>query len=177
MINVRIRASNLTSSQTPKANRAVEIAEKAINSDKFKEKILSYNFSDVRIFLNDGATSSDLTNSEIYRIISEGIEVGSNPDRSIDLDIKIYKKLFTSAIGYTKDGVIYTRDKFFYGSEISELAGHWIHEWLHTAGFIHDFRRTQRRTGSVPYAVGEIVAELGAKIDIEESQTLVVDRV
>lgn len=47
-----------------------------------------------------------------------------------------------------------------------EVAAHWIHEYCHTIGFIHDFKDQAKRKYSIPYVVGDIAANILKTLNI-----------
>ncbi len=152
---------NANASQAAKGEVARGILERTVNKDAFQKAVLAASFLDVRFEKPSGEIVAGLSNELVLRLILYGTERGSNANDSIDLQVRLYSILFSSAIGYTSDGIIHTRDKFFEHAEPVEVAGHWMHEWMHAAGFLHDFRRTSRREQSVPYLVGELVTQFG----------------
>ena len=73
---------------------------------------------------------------------------------------------FTSAVAYEKNGVIYLNPKAF-NRGLPELAGTLIHEFTHTLGYTHPFRRTPDRDKTIPYLVGNAVAEIGQRVRLD----------
>ena len=57
---------------------------------------------------------------------------------------------------------IWIHKKFFRRSSWTpvDVAANMAHEWVHKIGFGHDYYYTEDRPYSVPYAIGNIVAEV-----------------
>ena len=151
--------ANASDWQRTKAEEARRIIEATINAPAFQQAVLKASFLDVRFIRTDGTSAGPLGNQEILNVILSGAENGSRPDGIIALTIALYRKVFSSAIGWSDGGTIHTRDRFFNSAEPTEIAGHWLHEWTHVAGFRHDYERTARRDCSVPYLIGELLIE------------------
>lgn len=150
--------TNFNDWQAAKAGEARRLIEATVNSTAFQDAVLAARFLDVRLERADGTTVSRLSNRQILDTILGGTERGTVADHVIGLRVSLYSKLWSSAIGWTdEEGVIHTRDRFFNSAEPVEIAGHWIHEWTHAAGFRHDFKNTSRRDHSVPYLIGELL--------------------
>jgi len=160
-----VSLSNFSDWQKAKAEEVRKIIEAVVNSKVFQDAILGASFLDVRLEKPDGTMVEDLSKEQILNVILTGTEQGAAPNGIIEIKVELYYKLISSAIGWTgDDGTIHTRDRFFNSAESVEVAGHWLHEWTHTAGFRHDFDRTSRRDQSVPYIVGELLIESAAKV-------------
>lgn len=157
-----VSTTHFSAWQLAKAEEARRLAEDAINSAAFRDGVLAATFLDTRLERADGTVVEKLSNRQILDAILAGAEQGTAPDQVIGLRVVLYSALWSSAIGRSEGGIIYTRDKFFNGADPGEVAGHWIHEWTHTAGFLHDYKRTSRRSQSVPYVIGELVAGLAS---------------
>ena len=126
--------------------------ETVINSDLFKQKILSASFH--------GETSEykNSPNNHIYEYIMMGAETLSPMvDYRWDIVIDEY---------YTKDGVVgytlpNTPTQFINERLLANMSdmdlGSWVgHEYLHKIGFKHDFFSTPRRPNSVCYQFNRI---------------------
>ncbi len=158
-----VSTTNFSQWQLAKAEEIRRLIETTVNQPPFQDGVLAATFLDVRLERSDGSVVTALTNRQILDVILAGVEQGTNPDQTIGLRVALYDAWFGSAIGSTDEhGVIHTRGKFFNNLGPAELAGHWMHEWTHTAGFHHDYRRTARRSQSVPYVIGDLVARHAA---------------
>ena len=155
-----------------KAEAVCALLEKTINTPAFQQAVLTAKFSDIRLEQPDnGPDRTDLTNQEILDILLSGVEYKSPPDGEIGLKVKFHP--FGSAIGSSKNGEIDTLRRFFNRSSLAQVAGHWLHEWCHVAGFHHDYARTARRPNSVPYLIGSLLAKhAGGKFDLDEENGL-----
>ncbi len=129
-----------------------------VNSDKFKKRVLEFTFRRKKQFVDN----LGLSNQEILDKILSGAEINSQADNEADLYLFLDKRQ-RNIIGYTYKGSnnIYTYEWFFKQAEVNEFAGHIAHEWCHNLGFDHDFWKTRKRKYSVPYAIGNIIVEIG----------------
>lgn len=165
MTSVKLLATtHFNTWQLAKAEAARALIEATVNGAAFRDGVLAARFLDTRFERADGTVVDSLSNRQILDMLLAGAEAGSAADQVIGLKVSLYYQRWSSAIGWTdEDGVIHTcANKFFNGAEPNEVAGHWMHEWTHAAGFRHDYRRTSRRSQSVPYVVGELIATLAA---------------
>lgn len=157
--------SGFDAETTARAERCRLIIERGVNSDAFQRAVLDASFLDVRQERADGTLVTKLSSHEILDIILSGAEV-STPDQIarpadgiITIPLSLYSKRRSSAIGHHDGGVVHTRVQALAWMEDVEVAGHWMHEWMHVAGFEHDYRNTRRRAHSVPYLIGELLVE------------------
>lgn len=128
------------------------LLEETLNRADFQQAV----FSDNRFIKPDRTELTNLTNDEILDIILKGIESDTKPDYVLQLTVRFHP--LGSAVGETDaNGVIHDLWYLFERYTEAEVAGHWLHEWCHTAGFIHDYESTDRRDQSVPYLVGELL--------------------
>ena len=152
---------NFNQWQTAKAEEARRLIEETVNSNAFQQAVLKAKFLDTRLERADGTITEKLSNEQILAAILNGVEQGQAADRVIGLRVILYYRPW--GVGWTdEDGGIHTNTGFFNREDPISVAGHWMHEWLHAAGFIHDHSRTSRRDHSVPYLVGELLVEHGA---------------
>lgn len=106
--------------------------------------------------------TNNLTNEEIYNLIQSGQErIKPANDGVMNLNIHGYK-VVSDVYGYTYPWSlkIYVNMYHYEVFSVAELAANLTHEYMHLLGFHHDFKPTERRDYSVPYAVGYIVKEL-----------------
>lgn len=145
-----------------KAHRAVELMNQVINSEKFKAKVLEFNFQDTRYRASADEEYRNIdSNEDIYNILRKGEEQGSSDgvDFTWKLRIKLGRGL--SQVGRRDGNLIITQNWFIKrDNNDSEVAAHWVHEYLHVLGFGHDYDDTERRPYSVPYGIGGIVSDL-----------------
>jgi hypothetical protein len=143
--------------------RIGQLMETVVNSEEFRRRVLAHKWNGkVQYADNDG-----LTNEEIYAKIREAIE-HDNPDgrpHVMELVHRMGRPWFCSwrrAIGFTVFGspVITTYFCKYHRMSDADLGGHFVHEWMHRIGFVHDFHRTAKRPYSVPYGVGRIAGEI-----------------
>lgn len=70
-----------------------------------------------------------------------------------------WHKRWSSVIGYTQNGIVYTYENSFNAMSDADLSGHLIHEWLHLIGHTHSVRVNSEALKSIPYMVGEYVTD------------------
>ncbi len=168
-------ARDFTPFERHKLLQGASIVEQVMNSDEFKNAILNHSFNDAPGFAN-----TLHTNQEIYDLLMKGSEaLTPGDDYEMDIDITIYTSNWfgRNTVGYTYPSTIRTwinRRCFVYYAP-SSIAGNLAHEWCHKLGFDHDFYPSAIRPFSVPYAVGNIVNELGKKYEIENYQIAIAD--
>lgn len=139
-----------------KGEAARALLEETINQDEFQRAVRQANFSDNRFVQSDGTELINLTNDQILDIILKGVELDTKPDYVLQLTVRFHP--VGSAVGETDgNGVINDLWYLFARYSEAEIAGHWLHEWCHTAGFQHDWNDTHRRSASVPYLVGDLL--------------------
>lgn len=157
----RIDLVNFTHSQEEKFKRAVELIKKVLSSEEFRKKVYTHVYEGRKQFVQSG----NLSNAYVYLKVVEGEEeLFPSVNFQMDMEVELWKPRFpTSTIGYTSRDVkrIWIKKSFYENSSVHELAGNIFHEWLHKIGFEHDLKPTARRPYSVPYAVGDIMSEMG----------------
>jgi hypothetical protein len=139
-----------------KGEAARALLEETLNRPDFQEAVRQAVFSDNRFVKPDGTELTDLTNDQILDIILKGVESDTKPDYVLQLHVRFHP--FGSAVGETDENeVIHDLWYVFERSSEAEVAGHWLHEWSHIAGFRHDWEDTPRRATSVPYLLGDLL--------------------
>ncbi len=152
--------TNFNEWQSAKAEEARRLIEATVNAEPFQRAVLGAKFLDVRLEKANGTVVQNLTNQQILNVILSGTEQGSQADGVIGLRVALYYKRWSGTIGYFGgDGVIHSNSKFFNPWDPISVAGHWIHEWTHAAGFLHDYKGSLPRNGSVPYVIGELLSD------------------
>lgn len=148
-------------SDITKANEAKELIVNVINKDSFRNKVIEAVYKDRRFKGSTGAIIQLENNDAILQVLLEGNEYTANEgvDYQWDFKISLYTS-WTGEIGHTKGGDIFTKKEKFRKMSKEEVAAHWIHEYCHTIGFIHDFKDTAKRKYSIPYVVGDIAANI-----------------
>jgi hypothetical protein len=154
------------------ANQARAILENVLSDDTstgFLAVVRQTRFTDARFESDDGRIQQ-VDSNRVADIIESGRESHTREDQSIDLQIRL---LATSActrkhciMGYTKppSPVIITNTNWLdlhvdgltkrHMDPVS-IAAHWLHEWMHVAGFRH-LRQDVDDDGDVPYKVGSL---------------------
>jgi hypothetical protein len=161
-------AAYFTEREMGKLMDAICILSYVMNSDEFRERVLGATFS-----------TTKLSNSSIYKIIMNANEaldgvadtfgMDHGDDNEMDLVLSIYSSRFSRVIGYVlpESIRIYINRKFFSYFKPWNVAGNLAHEGTHLLGFGHT---SVSDSESVPYLIGDIVAELGEKCFTEATQ-------
>lgn len=153
MVKVKLFYLNGTPERISKVSKAIYLLERVINSEEFKNKVLSSKFS------NCGS----LSNKQIFEILLYGRE-NFKPivDYQWDIEVKFYFKRFSRVIGYTLPGISYINCNTKYYDKFSpiEIAGNLAHEYSHKLGFDHN---SANESSSVPYLIGSIIEELAGE--------------
>lgn len=134
-----------------KLAKVVPHLERAMNSDELKDFVRFYPFHD----------DSGHSGLAIWERIQRGEEKGTNGDGVMNLSLEIAFR-FNSVIGWTtgKSLNIWLNRRYFRSRSDASIGGTIAHEWLHKLGYRHSFKWTKSRKDSVPYAIGEKVAQL-----------------
>lgn len=160
-----IYLANFSSSQEEKVKKAVDIIKKVIASKDFRDRVLAYEYNgEKKFFDNQG-----LSNEEIYQKIIDGAEKMGNTakNHTMDVELELYHQT-TTTIGYTYPNTvrIWMNTKYFNKYTPIKVADNLMHEWMHKLGFTHAMTWSKDRDHSVPYAIGYLLEELAAKIDL-----------
>jgi len=149
-----------------KLNRTLKLIESTINETKFKNAVLnfkSFQFTSYSCLYKVRIKTfylQEYTNEEIYNMLING-KRNEDHNSYMDLKVRLYDKRVWTAIGYTdSDNIITTYRSAFNNMNESQLAAHITHEWTHTLGFEHSYKKScdpTRNCFSVPYAIGNIV--------------------
>lgn len=146
--------------QSDFATRACSALEKALNHPDFKSRVESATYKETRWWDARG-NSRSIPTSEIYGYIASGLERDTPADQEIDIKVKLAS---ISSVGSTIPGKLPFRTAYWFINEciaeddVARLAGHFLHEWLHVAGFHHHPDNNAR--DDVPYVLGKLVVEL-----------------
>mmetsp|Transcript_14892 Transcript_14892/g.26202 ORF Transcript_14892/g.26202 Transcript_14892/m.26202 type:complete len:195 (-) Transcript_14892:129-713(-) len=154
-----------TSEEAKFIHKAVGALRHAINQPDFFGKLATADFPASRHL-----ESKITTKERIREIIKNGLELGALPDQEIDLTIIIDDTIRNPVIGKTAlYGDTIRTGRWFIAqcisrSDVISLAAHFMHEWLHLAGFYHKKSGIQK---DVAYIVGNIVRDvlMGHQVD------------
>jgi len=117
-----------------------------------------------------------ITNAEIVRLLRLAHEPGGSRDQVVEFAIRRNRRPwalwcgrpFYFEIGHREaPNIIMTQDCHMSGMSAPELAGHWLHEYMHMLGFDHAYSDNPARISSVPYFVGERVVRRATEIDTQ----------
>lgn len=150
---------NTTAAQETKFQKALEIIKQVVATEEFRSKILNFTYGGKKTFVDNGG----FTNAQIYQKILAGAETLQNTaDNEMDLEVETYYAS-NSTVGYTyaNSKRIWVNTKFFNGYDAAGVAHNLFHEWLHKLGFGHSSSYNTARNSSVPYAIGNMVGDIG----------------
>lgn len=148
--------------QTAIVQQACALLQRALNHPTFSDKVKNASYT-ATWRKGPGGASAQIVPAQIPQLILNGLELSTAPDFEIDLHIKLVR-LRRGIVGSTPLGAFPIGTSYwFINSCIAEddavgLAAHFMHEWMHVAGFYH--RGSNRARGDVAYRLGEIVATI-----------------
>ena len=147
-----------------KMQQALQVLELILNSQEFKQRVLSFrNAKGQRTF----SSNQGLSNEQVYERIMMGAEtLLPGTEGEVNLYLALYSERWSRVVGYTKPSInrISINEKFFRNFTPAQIAGNLAHEWVHKLGFDH---RSAKEYDSVPYAIGDIVAQLGRSLLVQ----------
>lgn len=162
-----IKMHDMSFEREEKIYESVELLRLVFSSPDFRDRILNHKFNGKKAF----AWNNGLSNKQIYEKILNGSEkLDPRANNAMDVEIDLFTDMNSIVLGYTKTQTkkIWMNTKYFNNKTTAVYLGsHLMHEWLHKLGFGHQKKRSEDRQYTVPYAIGNIVNELGNKT-IEE---------
>lgn len=138
--------------------KACEALEEVVNSEVFKQMVLSTHFT----------STNGLSNQQILdRIYSGADNINTASDGDIDVHVIMYHKA-NRTVGYTYPDTHKTWvNRKFYG-DVKSIAANIAHEAMHKIGFDHS---SASEHTSVPYAIGSIIEVLiDRELEVEPKQ-------
>lgn len=157
--DARIDLVNLTTLQQEKMEEAIEIIKMVVATEVFRSKVLNHTYNGKKTFVDNGG----YTNAQIYQIILDGAErLQPAKNNTMDAEVELYYAA-TNVVGYTyaSSNRIWVNTKYFNVYTAAGVAHNLFHEWMHKLGFIHDSTWSSSRDYSVPYALGNLIGEIG----------------
>lgn len=157
--DARIHFVNFTSEQQEKMEEAIEIIKMVVATEEFRSKVLNHTYNGKKTFVDNGGYS----NAQIYQIILDGAErLLPAKNNTMEAEVELYYAS-TNVVGYTyaSSNRIWVNTKYFNIYTAAGVAHNLFHEWMHKLGFIHDSSWSSSRDYSVPYALGNLVGEIG----------------
>lgn len=168
VLDVDAELKNFTkTADKEKVNSALDLLRDVLNSQEFRDRVINHQWNGKRQFANNDG----MTNEEVLNVILEAREtLLPNTPGIVNVTLALYTPKWwqvsqRNVVGYTNPDTlqINMNTKFFRNFNSWDVTGNIAHEWTHKLGFGHDFNRTAQRPYSVPYAVGDIAAELAQK--------------
>lgn len=161
-LKVNIKYVNFTSAQKAKYEQAVNVVKKVVASKEFMNAVKNHKYNG-KITFNE---NKGKTNTQIYQHILDGNEtLQPSKNNTIDVEVELYYAN-TSTVGYTYSNSkrIWVNTKYFNSYTPAKVAGNLFHEWLHKLGYTHASSYSPSRDYTVPYAIGYMISNLGAKL-------------
>jgi hypothetical protein len=171
MLQVRLHSlANATPQGRELADRAVALLQQIVNDPQFLAQVRAARYSYSARMIDSGDDVAATDNETTAQIVAGGKEIKRSPDGVIDLTVVLRKFsiFYPNTMGSVTppNHTISTNRKFFNrwlqsgnGGDALSLAAHWMHEWMHVAGFYHD--TSSGDPNDVPYAIGEIATRVG----------------
>jgi len=156
---------NANQTQKDFATKAIRRLKAVLNDEEFISRVSEADYSG-RKFKADDGSDTEATNEQIVEIITTGKERKTDPDNEIDLQIKLSPLEDGVAGSVTPPSRIITTSTTYFnewmeGKQPLSLAAHWMHEWLHVAGFRNVNSDGKPDTNDVNYSIGRFVVEIG----------------
>ncbi len=170
-MSITVKLNSLTGAndtQRSIVERGCKALERAINHPEFDSRVRAAKFTDTKFENPDGKVVT-VPPVEVLDYVLRGLERGTSEDNEIDLAIglKYFKPptpISSGTVGATTTGTLPFHTAYWFidgcaedNDEISP-ARHFMHEWMHVAGFIHYPNNKAR--DDVAYKLGEIVREI-----------------
>lgn len=171
---VNLLAEGFNNVELEKLELARTHMENALKSKKFFDFMMNFSYEETTCtgrFWNRKCTTSinqmfrynnGKSRKEIYNHLLLGSEkLNSDEDYEADVFLKIDRRRNKNVLGYTYPNTSWqwVYATFFSNSTYKEIAGNMAHEWCHKMGFDHEFRYSNLRQYTVPYAVGYFVRD------------------
>jgi len=169
------------------AKRAIALAEGVLaddSADGFLAKVENARYSQSR-FRKDDGTCVQLSPRKIAEVIRTGKERKTEPDNTINLQVRL--KAYAICVpndckmGYVlpPDPIITTNLNWINkqvegspgGMDPVSVGAHWLHEWMHVAGFRHKDRRKIDREDA-PYRVATLFKEAAKDLARLQARTV-----
>lgn len=150
---------NFSLEQEEKMDKAIEIIKLVVATEEFRNRILNYTYNGQKQFVDNGGYS----NGQIYQIILNAAErLQPTKNNQLDAEVELYYAA-TNVVGYTYPNTnrIWVNTKYFNSYTAAGVAHNLFHEWLHKLGFTHATTWSSSRDSSVPYAIGNIIGDIG----------------
>ncbi|HLW55734.1 MAG TPA: hypothetical protein VKY27_00010 [Bacteriovoracaceae bacterium] len=161
-LKVNIKYVNFTAAQKAKYEQAVEVVKKVVATKEFMDRVKNHKYGGKLTYVDNRGK----TNAQIYQNILDGNEtLQPTKNNAIDVEVELYYAN-TSTVGYTYSNSkrIWVNTKYFNTYTPAKVAGNLFHEWLHKLGYTHASSYSTSRDYSVPYAIGYMISNMGAKL-------------
>jgi hypothetical protein len=152
--------TNATVEEEIKVQMALSAIEEIVNSDEFYKEVLSMSYK-IGKKTYRGFSQTKLSSEEVLKSIYSAREnFPGGAEHSIDLYLNMYYER-SSTIGWTapKEKFIHMNRYHHDRYSLAQTAGNLFHEWLHKINHDHSKRHNSLRPHSVPYKLGQLIAE------------------
>lgn len=155
-VNAIIVDSSFDAASLAKLQQACALLDSVFNSQGFEDSVKKEKFN---------RFSKGKSSAEILEIIQSGMDYYEDKpkDYSIDLRVSLYDKYEGgSEYGRTdmNTRVTSTHRCYVLHNDVKCYVSHLVHEYLHQIGFVDSKHLWQKKTGSVPYLIGDIVDKI-----------------
>lgn len=150
---------NIGNDRIEKMEKAIEIIKLVVATEEFKNLILNHTYNGAKTFVDNRG----YTNAQIYKILLDGAEkLQPAKNNRMDVEVELYTAA-TNVVGYTYPSSrrVWVNTKYFDQYTAAGVAHNLMHEWLHKLGFEHSSSWNAARAYSVPYAIGDIMGDVG----------------
>lgn len=162
ILEANVFLENFEPAEEEKVEKAISIIKRVVSSPEFKQRVLDFTYQGKKEFVD----SKGLTNEQVFQKIIDGMELlEGDVDQEMDLDLELYYSS-NNTVGYTYPNVsrIWMNRKYFERYVPTEVANNVFHEWTHKLGFVHAVSPSASRNYTVPYALGNLIEELGKRL-------------
>ena len=148
--------------QTAITQLACQRLETALNDPAFPQRVLTATYT-ARWRVMEKGPDQQIEPQQILDMIMGGREAGKRANGEIDLYIQ-FKPMMQGVLGSTTLGKFPIQTAYWFvnsciaDNDPDNLAAHFMHEWMHVAGFYHLGGNGAR--GDVAYVIGQIVLDL-----------------
>lgn len=140
--------------------------ETVINNPIFLQEVVNAKYTWKKLWTDQGILI-EATNQQIADIITNGKERMTIPNDIINLQITLAVLRSGTVGSVSPPNPLITTNTLFFDPWMSKgdslsIAAHWMHEWLHVAGFLHKNKKVDEN--DVNYTIGRLVVEVGKQI-------------
>ena len=164
MITVTIQSlENASGAQQAYAEAASNWLEDIVNRPEFADGVQHATYNPT-LFRMDTGQDVPVTNDILWQCIAGGREWQQPFDAEIDLQARLEPMAANVLGGVTPPSSLIVTNTLFFNqwmnaNDMLSLAAHWFHEWLHTAGVLHQSATADYN--DAVYVLGYLVVRVG----------------